>query len=132
MMKKRIILVVSLILVLLCVVGVVWRVTQSEYAIKIVVPSGNQGEYVYCEEAISSYKNRLEISSIDMPEDAGFVLKLSAESQETVYECTRFPKGIPMLIDVKEGEWYKIGISINNITDEDIVVVFHVKNVKIK
>ena len=37
-----------------------------------------------------------------------------------------------MLIDVEKGAWYKIGGAMENPTDEDIVVVFHVVNVKVR
>ena len=37
-----------------------------------------------------------------------------------------------MLIEVEKGAWYKIGIAMENPTDEDIVVVFHVVNVKVR
>ena len=37
-----------------------------------------------------------------------------------------------MLIEVEKGTWYKIGIAMENPTDEDIVVVFHVENAKVR
>ena len=87
---------------------------------------------MYSEEEISSRKSRLEIKSIDMPAHAEFVLRSVGETQENVYECTNFPKGEPMLIDVEKGAWYKIGIAMENPTDEDIIVVFHVVGVKVR
>ena len=120
----------ALVLVLVCVLGYVGCAMQSEYAIRIVVPAGSQGEFVYSDEEISPRKSRLEIKSIDMAEDAEFVLMPVGETQEIVYECTNFPKGEPMLIDVEKGGWYRIGIDMENPTDEDIIVVFHVVNVK--
>ena len=127
-MKKLI----ALILTLLCLWGSAGCTMQSEYAIRIVVPAGSQGEFVYSDEEISPRKSRLEIKSIDMSADAEFVLKPVDETQENAYECTNFPKGEPMLIAVEKGVWYKIGIAMKNPTDEDIVVVFHVVNVKVR
>ena len=127
-MKKLI----ALILTLLCLWGSTGCTMQSEYAIRIVVPAGSQGEFVYSDEEISPRKSRLEIKSIDMSEDAEFVLKSVDETQENAYECTNFPKGEPMLIDGETGAWYKIGVAMENPTDEDIVVVFHVVNVKVR
>lgn len=37
-----------------------------------------------------------------------------------------------MLLEAEKGEWYKIGIAMQNPTDEDIVVVFNVENVKVR
>ena len=122
----------AFVLTLLCVCGLVGCSMQSDYAIKIVVPAGSKGEFVYSDEEISPRKSRLEIKSIDMSEDAKFVLKPIDETQENAYECTNFPKGEPILIDGEKGAWYKIGIAMENPTDEDIVVVFHVVNVKVR
>ena len=127
-MKKLI----ALVLVLACVLGLAGCSAQNEYAIRVVVPAGSQGEFVYSDEEISPRKSRLEIKSIDMSEDAEFVLKPVDETQENAYECTNFPKGQPMLIAVEKGAWYKLGIAMENPTDEDIVVVFHVVNVKVR
>ena len=123
---------IAFILTLVCVLGLVGCSAQKEYTVRIVVPAGNQGGFVYSEEEISSRQSRLEIKSIDMPEDAEFVLRSVGEMQENVYECTNFPKGEPMLIDAEKGAWYKIGIAMENPTDEDIVVVFHIVNAKVR
>ncbi len=105
---------------------------QREYAIRVVVPAGSQGEFVYSDEEISPRKSRIEIKSIDLPEDAEFVLKPIEESQENIFECTNFPKGESMLIDIEKGAWCKIGVAMENPNDEDIVVVFHIVNAKIR
>ena len=123
---------IAFVFVLGCVLGLFGCTMQSEFAISIVVPSGSQGEFIYSDEEISSHKSRLEIKSIDMPEDAEFVLMPVGEMQKNVYECTNFPKGEPMLIDAEKGAWYKIGIAMENPTAEDIIVVFHVVGVKIR
>ena len=120
------------ILTLVCMLGLVGCSAQKEYTVRIVVPAGNQGEFVCSEEEISPRKSQLDIKSIDMSEDAKFVLMPVGETQENVYECTDFPKGEPMLIDVEKGTWYKIGIAVENTTNEDIIVVFHVVNAKVR
>ena len=127
-MKKLI----AFILTLVCMLGLVGCSAQKEFAVRIVVPAGNQGDYIYSEEEISPCKSQLDIKSIDMTVDAGFVLMPVGETQENAYECTNFPKGEPMLLDVEKGAWYKIGIAIENPTDEDIVVVFHIVNAKVR
>ena len=127
-MKKLI----AFVLALLCVCGLIGCSMQSDYAIRIVVPAGSKGEFVYSEEEISPRKSRLEIKSIDMSEDAKFVLKPVDETQENAYECTNFPKGEPLLIDGEKGAWYRIGIAMENPTDEDIVIVFHVVSIKVR
>ena len=127
-MKKLI----ALVLALFCVLGLAGCSAQKEYAIRVVVPAGSQGEFVYSGEEISPRKSQLEIKSIDTPENAEFVLKPVDKAQEKAYECTNFPKGEPMLIDAEKGVWYKIGVTIENPTDENIVLVFHAVNAKVR
>ena len=127
-MKKLI----TFVLALICVFASAGCSAQREFAIKVVVPAGSRGEFVYSDEELSPRKGRIEVKSIDMTEDAVFVLKPIDESQGNVYECTNFPKGESMLIDAEKGAWYKIGVAMDNPTDEDIVVVFHVGNVIIR
>ena len=127
-MKKLMVLVLALA----CVLGLAGCSAQKEYAIRVVVPAGSQGQFVYSDEEISPRKSRLEIKSVDLAEDAEFILKPIGESQVNIFECTNFPKGESMLIDVEKGAWYKIGIAMENPTDKDIVVVFHVINAKVR
>lgn len=122
----------ALVLSLVCVLSLASCTMQSEYAIRIVVPAGSQGEFIYSDEEMSPRRSQLEIKSIDMPEGAEFVLKPTDTTQKNAYECTNFPKGQPILIAVEKGAWYKLGIAMENPTDEDIVVVFHVVNVKVR
>ena len=126
-MKRLIIL----LLVLTCISGLAGCAEKSN-RVRIIVPAGSQVDFVYSDVELSPVKSKLEIKSIDMPMDAKFVLKSIDATQDNTYECTNFPKGVPMLIEVEKGAWYQIGISMQNPTDEDIVVVFHVENVKVR
>ena len=123
---------IAFILTLVCVLGLVGCSAQKDYAVRIVVPAGNQDEFIYSEEEISPRKSQLDITSIDVSENAKFVLKPTEAMQENTFECTNFPKGKPMLIDVEKGAWYKVGIAMQNPTDEDIIVFFYVENVKVR
>ena len=123
---------IALLLAMSCVLALVGCSAQKGYTIRVVVPAGSQGEFVYSDEEISPRKSRLEIKSIDLAEDAEFVLKPIEETEGNIYECTNFPKGEPMLIDVEKGAWYKIGIAMENPTDEAVVVVFHVVNAEMR
>ena len=39
--------------------------------------------------------------------------------------------GMPIKMDVEKGAWFKIGVAVNNDTDEDIMVYANVKNVEV-
>lgn len=116
---------------------VLWGQGES-YTVHIMVPAGTTGEYVYIEdfiysdEEISPQKNRLELKAIDVPDRTEFVLKPIEVTEENAYERTYFNNGEPILIDVEKGAWFKIGIALQNPTDEDIVVGITVENVKVR
>ncbi len=120
-----------LLLALACVLGLTGCRAKLEYNISVVVPAGNQGELVYSDEEIAPFKRYLTVKSIDLSEKERFVLKPVGE-EELAFTCTDFPKGVPMVIEVDKGAWYKIGVAMENPADEDIVVSFHVESVKVR
>ena len=133
-MKKLIALVLALVCVL---TWYIWGQGET-YTIHVTVPAGTTDEFVYIEdfiysdEEISPQKNQLTLKSIDVPDRTEFVLKPIEVTEENAYERTYFNKGEPLLIDVEKGAWFKIGIALQNPTDEDIVVGITVENVKIR
>lgn len=127
-------------LVLVLVVVFAWFVwgRGENYTIHITVPAGTTDEFVYIEdfiysdEEISPQKNQLELKTIDVPDHTEFVLKPIEVTEENAYERTSIIKGEPLIIDVEKGAWFKIGIAMQNPTDEDIVVGITVENVKVR
>ena len=116
---------------------VVWGQGGS-YTVHVTVPAGTMNEFVYIEdfiysdEEISPQKNQLTLKSIDVPDRTEFVLKPIEVTEENAYERTYFTKGEPLLVDVEKGAWFKVGIALQNPTDEDIVVGITVENVKVR
>lgn len=135
-MKKLI----PLVLVLALIGVLAWFVwgRGESYTIHITVPAGTTDEFVYIEdfiysdEEISPQKNRLELKVIDVPDYTEFVLKPIEATEENAYERTYLDNGEPLLIDVEKGAWFKIGIALQNPTDEDIVVGITVENVNVR
>lgn len=89
-------------------------------------------DFIYSDEEISPQKNQLELKTIDVPDHTEFVLKPIEVTEENAYERTSIIKGEPLIIDVEKGAWFKIGIAMQNPTDEDIVVGITVENVKVR
>ena len=108
------------------------------YTIHVTVPAGTMDEFVYIEdfiysdEEISPQKKQLTLKSIDLPDGTEFVLQPVEVKEENAYERTYLDRGEPVLIDVEKGAWFKIGIALQNPTDEDIVVGITVENVKVR
>lgn len=108
------------------------------YTIHVTVPAGTMDEFVYIEdfiysdEEISPQKKQLTLKSIDLPDGTEFVLQPIEVKEENAYERTYLDRGEPVFIDAEKGAWFKIGIALQNPTDEDIVVGITVENVKVR
>lgn len=133
-MKKTI----ALVLALVCILSwFIWGQGET-YTIHVTVPAGTMDEFVYIEdfiysdEEISPQKKQLTLKSIDLPDGTEFVLQPVEVTEENAYERTYLDRGEPVLIDVEKGAWFKIGIALQNPTDEDIVVGITVENVKVR
>ena len=134
-MKK---VVIAIVLVLAGVLSwFIWGQGET-YTIHVTVPAGTMDEFVYIEdfiysdEEISPQKKQLTLKSIDLPDGTEFVLQPVEVKEENAYERTYLDRGQPLLIDVEKGAWFKIGIALQNPTDEDIVVGITVENVKVR
>ena len=134
-MKK---VLVAIVLVLAGILAwVIWGQGET-YTIHVTVPAGTMDEFVYIEdfiysdEEISPQKKQLTLKSIDLPDGTEFVLQPVEVKEENAYERTYLDRGQPLLIDVEKGAWFKIGVALQNPTDEDIVVGITVENVKVR
>ena len=138
-MKNTIKVIVPIILLVLAVsfAWVAWGQGGS-YTVHVTVPAGTVDEFVYIEdfiysdEEISPQKKQLTLKSIDLPDGTEFVLKPIVVTEENAYERTYLDRGEPVLINVEKGAWFKIGIALQNPTDEDIEVGITVENVKVR
>ena len=72
------------------------------------------------------------MKAINIPDRTEVVLKPIEVTEENAYERTFLDNGQPLLIDVEKGAWFKIGIALQNPSDEDIVVGITVENVKVR
>ena len=111
---------------------------KEKPTIHVTVPAGTMDEFLYIEDFIysdeefSPQKKQLTLKSIDLPDGTEFVLKPIEVTEENAYERTYLDRGEPLLVDVEKGAWFKIGIALQNPTDEDIVVAITVENVRVR
>ena len=139
MKKQAFKFIVPIIILVLAVVltWVFWGQGET-YTVHVTVPAGTINEFVYIEdfiysdEEISPQKKQLTLKTIDVSDRTEFVLKPIKATEENAYERTYFSKGENVVIDVEKGAWFKIGIALQNPTDEDIVVGITVENVKVR
>ena len=125
---------IIILAVIACVVVVVCFLTnpkQDSYTLRIVVPAGSQEEFVYSDEEVSTIKNSIKIWSGDGLGDTEVLLSPVNETTETGYTATYLTHGMPVEFDAEKDTWFKIGVNMQNSTDEDIIVYVEVENVEV-
>lgn len=133
-MKKS----VSLILTLICVLNFVGCKSEDTYTISIVVPANSteeiiyQEDFVYSDTEISPIGNTITIYSGEGLGDTEVVLKPIEVKEENAYEPTYLTPGLAVKMDVEKGAWFKVGVSMQNPTDSDIIVYVKVKGVEVR
>ena len=105
---------------------------QDSYTLRIVVPAGSQEEFVYSDEEVSTIKNSIKIWSGDGLGDTEVLLFPVNKATETGYTATYFTHGMPVVFDAEKGTWFKVGVNMQNPTDEDIFVYVEVENVEVR
>lgn len=138
-MNKKVLIVVGIVIAILCVLGV-WLLFGNEksYDIRITIPAGTMGEvvyqeqFIYSDEEISPKGNKIIISSGNGLGDTEVVLKPIEVKEENAYEPTYLTPGMPVEMEVEKGAWFKIGVNMQNPTDEDIDVYVTVKGIELR
>ena len=126
---------VIIIAVIVCVGVAVCFLTnpkQDSYTLRIVVPAGSQEEFVYTEEEVSTVRNSIKIWSGDGLGDTEVLLFPVNKTAETGYTATYLTHGMPVEFDAEKNTWFKIGVNMQNPTNEDIIVYVEVENVEVR
>ena len=127
-MKKLIIFVFSLV----CVFMLAGCGKKDNYKISITVPAGITEAFVYSDEEISATGKKITISSGEGLDDTEVLLSPVNENVETGYVSTYLTRGMPVEFDAVQGEWFKIGVSMQNDTDTDKTVYVEVEGVEVR
>lgn len=126
---------VIIIAVIVCVGVAVCFLTnpkQDRYTLRIVVPAGSQEEFVYTDEEVSTVRNSIKIWSGDGLGDTEVLLFPVNKTAETGYTATYLTHGMPVEFDAEKDMWFKIGVNMQNPTNEDIIVYVEVENVEVR
>ncbi len=106
---------------------------KDQFTLRIVVPAGSQKAVVYAGEEISPLGNHITVSSGDGLGDTEVSLKTVQVKTETAYdEPAYLTPGMPVRMTAEKGGWFKIGVNIQNDTDEDKIVYLNVENVEVR
>ena len=126
---------VIILAVIACVIVAVCFLTnpkQDRYTLRIVVPAGSQEEFVYTDEEVSTVRNSIKIWSGDGLGDTEVLLFPVNKTAETGYTATYLTHGMPVEFDAEKDTWFKIGVNMQNPTNEDIIVYVEVENVEVR
>ena len=126
---------VIIISVIVCVGVAVCFLTnpkQDSYTLRIVVPAGSQEKFVYTDEEVSTIRNSIKIWSGDGLGDTEVILSPVNKTTETRYTATYLTHGMPVEFDAEKDTWFKIGVNMQNSTNEDIIVSVEVENVEVR
>ena len=126
---------VIIIAVIICVGVAVCFLTnpkQDRYTLRIVVPAGSQEKFVYTDEEVSTIRNSIKIWSGDGLGDTEVILSPVNKTTETRYTATYLTHGMPVEFDAEKDTWFKIGVNMQNSTNEDIIVYVEVENVEVR
>ncbi len=126
---------VIIISVIVCVGVAVCFLTnpkQDSYILRIVVPAGSQEKFVYTDEEVSTIRNSIKIWSGDGLGDTEVLLSPVNKTTETRYTATYLTHGMPVEFDAEKDTWFKIGVNMQNSTNEDIIVYVEVENVEVR
>ena len=105
---------------------------QDRYTLRIVVPAGSQEEFVYTEEEVSTVRNSIKIWSGDGLGDTEVLLFPVNKTAETGYTATYLTHGMSVEFDAENDTWFKIGVNMQNPTNEDIIVYVEVEHVEVR
>lgn len=126
---------VIVLAVISCVIVAVCFLTnpkQDSFSLRIVVPAGSQEQFVYADEEISSLGNRITVTSGEGLGDTEVVLVPVQIKTETAYEPSYLTPGMSVKLDAEKGGWFRIGINMQNDTNQDKIVYVNVENVEVR
>ena len=137
--KKTVITIGITIIAILVSLGICSFINnEKSYDIRITIPAGTMNEvvyqedFIYSDEEISPTGNKIIISSGKGLVDTEVVLKPIEVKEENAYEPTYLTPGMPVEMEVEKGAWFKIGVNMQNPTDEDIDVYVTVTSVELR
>lgn len=102
----------------------------KEYQIRITIPAGSTRDFCYSDEQISPKGNTLTLYTGEGLGDSEVVLDVVEAREGRTYKPTYITPGMPVKMDVEKGAWFRIGVNVQNPTEEDINVYVSVKNVE--
>lgn len=128
----------AVVLVLIIVLAFAACGQQTEFEIGITIPAHTTKDFVhpedfiFSEEEISPEGGKIIITAGKGLGDTQVVLMPVDVKEENAYEPTYLTPGMPVEMKAEKGGWFKIGVAVNNDSDEDTTVYVNVKGVAVR
>lgn len=122
------------ICIIVCIAFAICFLTNPKhdsYSLRIIVPAGSQDDFVYSDEMISPKGNYITVSNGNGLGDTTVALKAVDGEDKEIYSQTYLTPGMPVKMETQKGTCYKIGVNMQNNTDEDIIVYVDVENIDV-
>lgn len=125
---------ITIMAIAVCAIVAICFLTNPsrEYQIRITIPAGSTEIFCYSDEEISPKGDVLTIANGDGLGDTEVILLPVEVQEENAYEPTYMTPGMPVKMDVEKDAWFRIGVSMQNPTTEDMDVYLSVKNVEVR
>lgn len=124
---------VSILLCLCAAVCFLTNPVQQEFELRISIPAHSQEGFVFSHEEISPVRNSISVSCGKNLQDTAVLLTAAEETSDTVPgEPVYLTPGMSARIRAEKGNWYRIGVSVQNPTDQEQEVYIKVKPVEVR
>ena len=105
---------------------------KQTYEIGITIPAGSTEAFVYSHEEISPTKDTILIFSGEGLGDTEVVLKPVETKEGKTYEPAYLTPGVPVEMEAEPGDWFQVGVSVQNPTEQEIKVTVKIKNINVR
>ncbi len=121
--------------ILICIIASVCFLTdpkQDSFQVKIVIPAGGESGFWYSDEEISPLGNTITLWSGQGLEDTEAVLLPLESEKEEDYSPVYLTRAMPVKMKAEKGAWFKIGVHMENPTEEDKIVYVRADGAEIR
>lgn len=122
----------TLMLAFFCALALAGCGQSAACAVEITIPAGSREPFVFSEAEISPTGSRITISAREGMAETEVILKPVNEYLTPGYVATYLAPGVPAEFDTSKGEWFTVGIAIQNPSDTDITVCIEVKGAAVR
>ena len=125
---------IVLIAIAACLITAVCFLTTSPkpYQIRVTIPTQGMEYFYYSDAEICPKSRTLTLYAGEGMGDGEVVLMPVEWHEENAYEPTYITRGMPVKLDVEKGAWFKIGVRVQNPTEESKDVYITAENVDVR